>query len=39
MTDPVLCSECGWTGTQSDLDATDGVESCPLCDTDIEIIE
>ena len=37
--DPVLCSECGWTGFKSDLEARDGVRSCPVCDTDAEFVD
>lgn len=34
-----LCPECGWTGRQSDLDESEGEYACPICDTDIEIVE
>lgn len=37
--DPVLCPECGWTGTTDDLETIQGVESCPVCDTDIEFVD
>lgn len=28
---PVLCPECGWTGTQGALDVEDEQYLCPLC--------
>lgn len=36
---PVLCPECGWSGTDAALEQRDDVRACPVCDTDIEIIE
>ncbi|WP_269814463.1 hypothetical protein [Halorussus litoreus] len=35
----VLCPDCGWTGSKSELDADAGVHSCPICDTDIEFVD
>jgi predicted RNA-binding Zn-ribbon protein involved in translation (DUF1610 family) len=35
---PVLCPDCGWTGTRSELDEGDEVHNCPVCDTDIEFV-
>jgi hypothetical protein len=37
--DPVLCPECGWSGDRTDLVETPDVESCPVCDTDIEFVD
>lgn len=37
--DPILCPECGWTGTQADLDSTEEATTCPACDTNIEFVE
>lgn len=37
--DPVLCPDCGWSGSRDDLDASAGVESCPVCDTDVEFVD
>ncbi|MFB6309507.1 MAG: hypothetical protein ABEH35_09265 [Haloarculaceae archaeon] len=37
--DHVLCPDCGWSGPKADLEATEGVESCPVCDTDIEFVD
>ncbi|WP_274380457.1 hypothetical protein [Halorussus amylolyticus] len=34
-----LCPTCGWTGRQSELDGEEGEYACPICDTDIEIVE
>jgi hypothetical protein len=34
-----LCPECGWSGTDADIARRDGVRTCPICDTDIEILE
>ncbi|QSG09833.1 hypothetical protein HSR122_2457 [Halapricum desulfuricans] len=39
MTEPVMCPECGWTGTEAELEHADGVEQCPVCDTNIEFVE
>ena len=39
MGEPVMCPECGWTGTEQDLDATGDVHQCPICDTDVEIVD
>ena len=39
MSDSILCPDCGWTGHQSDMDASAGVHSCPICDTDIEFVD
>jgi hypothetical protein len=39
MADPVMCPECGWTGTERDLDDPAGVQQCPVCDTNVEFVE
>lgn len=39
MSTTILCPDCGWTGETAELDATDGVQSCPICDTDIEFMD
>jgi hypothetical protein len=39
MSDAILCSDCGWTGTEADVDGSDGVHSCPICDTNIEFVD
>ncbi len=39
MAETVLCPDCGWTGTNSELDENDGVHACPICDTDIEFVD
>ncbi len=33
----VLCPDCRWTGQKSDLDASGGSHSCPVCDMDIRV--
>ena len=38
MSEPILCPECGWTGTVEEA-AADGAQRCPICETDIEIVE
>jgi len=38
-TEPVLCPECGWTGTVDDLALDDGTRQCPVCAEAIEFIE
>ncbi|MDG5778703.1 hypothetical protein VB773_08095 [Haloarculaceae archaeon H-GB2-1] len=38
-TDPILCSNCGWTGTRSELDGEDPDYTCPLCETDVEFVD
>jgi uncharacterized protein (DUF983 family) len=37
MSEPVLCPDCGWTGTTDDFD--DGVDQCPVCETNIEFVD
>ncbi|WP_318567086.1 hypothetical protein [Salinigranum marinum] len=37
--DSVLCPDCGWTGSPTKLDDGGDDRSCPLCSTDIEIID
>ncbi len=39
MTEPVMCPECGWTGTERDLDVEAGVKQCPVCDTNVEFVD
>ncbi len=39
MAEPVMCPECGWTGTQADLNQSESVQQCPVCDTNVEYIE
>lgn len=36
MADPIMCPECGWTGTEPDLDAE---QSCPVCATNVEFVD
>ena len=38
MSEPTLCPNCGWTGTIEEADR-DGVKRCPICETDIEIVD
>lgn len=39
MSDTILCPDCGWTGNKFDMDDSEGVHSCPICDTDIEFVD
>jgi len=39
MPEPVMCPECGWTGTRSDLDRSEDVQQCPVCDTNVEFVD
>jgi len=39
MVEPVMCPECGWTGTERDLDVEAGVKKCPVCDTNVEFVD
>jgi NAD-dependent SIR2 family protein deacetylase len=33
----VHCDDCGWTGTESDLDNSQGGPACPDCGADVRI--
>jgi len=35
MPEPLLCPDCGWTGTESDTDDGD----CPVCSKTVEFVE
>jgi len=37
--DPMLCSNCGWTGERAALPDDEGDSACPVCDTDIEFVD
>lgn len=42
MTDSdVLCSDCGWTGDESELVTVEDEDDsqCPVCSDDIEFVE
>lgn len=39
MAEPVLCPDCGWTGTTEDFEDDPNQPRCPLCATDIEFVE
>jgi len=36
MTEPVLCPDCGWTGTKADLEEGG---NCPVCTQNIEFVD
>ena len=38
MAEPVLCPDCGWTGTTDNFEASED-KRCPLCSTDIEFVD
>lgn len=36
MAEPIMCPECGWTGTEDALDAD---QQCPVCDTNVGFVD
>lgn len=36
MAAPIMCPECGWTGSESDL--AEG-QQCPVCDANVEFVD
>lgn len=37
-TDPMRCSECDWTGEDTDLDADTETYQCPVCGGNVEFV-
>jgi len=37
--DPILCPECGWTGTADQRVREDGQLQCPICAETFEYVE
>jgi DNA-directed RNA polymerase subunit RPC12/RpoP len=37
--DTYLCPDCGWTGSESELDRSEGGHSCPVCRASIRVEE
>ena len=39
--EPILCPDCGWSGTVSELESDEGngTYQCPACDAEIKVVE
>ena len=37
--DPILCPECGWTGTAEQQVRKDDQRQCPVCAETVEYVE